>query len=94
MSNWGEEFAEGDGGVPMPGNAVKVWNAIQDATTSGTAPPELQRRDPADICGLILGKSIAIANNKDNPVEARNMALANALNALKYAVELADQQEG
>lgn len=88
--SWNPDFAEGDSGFYEPGHAVKVWNATREAAKDTTGPT-LTMRDPAELCGLILGSSMAIANNEENPVEARNMALANALSALKCAVELAAQ---
>jgi hypothetical protein len=89
MSNWGEGFAEGDSGVPAPGHAVRVWNDTQAASAKKPAEMKLGLRDPAEICAVLLGQSMAIADNQDNPVEARNMALANGLDMLKYAVKLA-----
>jgi hypothetical protein len=69
---WGDNFAEGDSGVPMP--SVAIWNEIEKSKNIKNEVKWVTVNGK-ELFGKVIGLALSIAENRKNRMSDRVAAL-------------------
>ena len=94
MTNDYSNFAEGDSGIPIPGQSVKLWNELQaKQKAEANKPVELVSVSPAEILAEITGSALAIGRKKSNSASDRVAGLELARRAVMDQIAIQPGQD-